>query len=325
MTRALVWKLLRDVRVALPVVLALLVAYQCLWVKITQRAVTQLSPFFSTLATRAGVFQEEIEKQIFSGPGKIMQALAGGENMRFERAMDVLTIGYVHPLMLIVFAVWGVGRASSAIAGELDRGTMELLLAQPLPRWRLVLAHLIVDSITIPILALAMWGGTCMGLYLVGPFELSAEEAQQLFKDLPFKIVIDPALLQVDAYAFGRATVNVAALIFAISGFTIAISAFGRFRGRVMGWAVLGVILMFIVNVVGQMWDALAFLRPLTFLYYYQPQAIILRREWTVDLWATHRDPALPVNVIAVLLGCGAIGYLIAAWRFATRDLPAPL
>ena len=50
--------------------------------------------------------------------------------------MDMLSIGYVHPLMQTIFCIWAVGRASGAIAGEMDRGTMELLLAQPLARGR---------------------------------------------------------------------------------------------------------------------------------------------------------------------------------------------
>ena len=47
--------------------------------------------------------------------------------MNLDRAMDMLSIGYVHPLVQTIFCVWAVGRASGALAGELDRGTMELL------------------------------------------------------------------------------------------------------------------------------------------------------------------------------------------------------
>jgi ABC-type transport system involved in multi-copper enzyme maturation permease subunit len=31
------------------------------------------------------------------------------------------------------------------------------------------------------------------------------------------------------------------------------------------------------------------------------------------------------VNIVAVLVAVGAIGYLLAVWRFSRRDLPAPL
>src|SRR5260221_3699560 len=48
--------------------------------------------------------------------------------INLDHAMDMLSIGYVHPLMQTLFCIWAIGRASGAIAGELDRGTMELLL-----------------------------------------------------------------------------------------------------------------------------------------------------------------------------------------------------
>ena len=67
----------------------------------------------------------------FQGPGKILRTLMGGERIQLDNAMDMLSIGYVHPLMQTIFCIWAIGRAAGAIAGEMDRGTMELLLAQP--------------------------------------------------------------------------------------------------------------------------------------------------------------------------------------------------
>ena len=138
--RALVLKQLRDLRWSLLVVAILLASFQCLWVKITQRTVTQVAPFFSTLANRAGTTQKALEDVIFGGPGKLAQTVIGGESIHFERAMDTLSIGYVHPLMQIIFGIWAIGRAAGALAGELDRGTMELLLAQPIARWKVASA-----------------------------------------------------------------------------------------------------------------------------------------------------------------------------------------
>src|ERR1700676_172488 len=86
--------------------------------------------------------------------------------------MDLLSIGYVHPLMQTIFCIWGIGRAAGAIAGEIDRGTMELLLAQPVPRSRLVLGHLGVDCVIIPILCLSLWAGTWIGVWMVSPIQL---------------------------------------------------------------------------------------------------------------------------------------------------------
>src|SRR5437588_3121122 len=101
-----------------------------------------------------------------------MRTIIGGEMVSLHRAMDMLSIGYVHPLMQTLFCIWAVGRASGAIAGEIDRGTMELLLAQPLARARVVLAHLCVDLLTIPVLCLSLWAGTCLGYLAVGPIQV---------------------------------------------------------------------------------------------------------------------------------------------------------
>lgn len=321
----LIKKYLRDIRLPLIIVIIIIMGYQCLWVKVSQRAVTQLSPFFSTIASRAGLFQSQLEDQIFSGPGRIVQTLAGGERIHFERAMDMLSIGYMHPLMLIVFCLWGIGRTSLAIAGEIDRGTAELLLSQPIRRSDIIIANLLVDLIVLPLLALAMWAGTTLGYHLVGQFEVKPEDLEKLFGGLPFKIVVQPELLETNLWAFGPALANVATLIFAVSGTTIAVSAAGRYRNRVIGWAVLLVLIQFIANLVGQMWEGAQWARPFTVFYYYQPQRIILNSSWSVDLFAGVRAEPLMVPFVAVLAGVGLAGYLVALVTFNRRDLPAPL
>lgn len=327
MNLALIRKLLRDIRLPLIVVMLLAAGFQCLWVKITQRTTTQISPFFSSIAARSKISEKLIEDVLFQGPGKIVQTLAGGENVRFERAMDMLSIGYMHPLMQTIFCVWAVGRAASALAGELDRGTMELLLAQPLPRRAVPLAHLCVDAVVLPLLSLSLWAGTAIGVWLVGPFHVHVDELKAMVQGFPLEITVNEEWLKTNPWAFGPALWNIGALMFAVSGLTMWLSSLGRFRAPVLGWAVLLVLIQFLVNVVGQLWDAVAFLRPLTVFFYYQPQQIVLHGKWTVDLGTAWNSgqPWLAVNVLAVLFSIGAVGYLLAIWQFSRRDLPAPL
>jgi ABC-2 type transport system permease protein len=246
--------------------------------------------------------------------------------------MDLLSVGYVHPLVQTIFCIWAVGRASGALAGELDRGTMELLLAQPLSRARLVLAHFCTDLVVIPVLCLSLWAGTCLGNWLVGqitpqPPDVKPPEALYSLEIGSLKYTVKGAFpevredeaaqrqrLRVDLAAFGPSLWAVGGLLFAISGYTMFLSACGRFRWRVLGLAVLLTLLQFLINVVGQMWDVLEPLRPWTIFYYYQPQDLILGRPLTAVL------PSL-----AVLYGVGLAGYLLALWVFTRRDLPAPL
>jgi ABC-2 type transport system permease protein len=331
MTWILIRKLLRDVRWGLLVVALLLCIFQALWVKVTQRISTQMSPMFQAMARMRGMEVKEMEKQLFSGTGRIAQSIIGGEQLRYEKAMDVLSIGLMHPLVQAIFCIWAVGRAAGAVAGELDRGTMELLLAQPIPRGRIILAHFCVDLILIPVLCLSLWAGIWIGTWIVGPFHYDPDVQSMVpFNMNPQLAALaqtnqppDPKLMEIDRWAFGPPLLNVAALIFAVSGITMWISANGRFRWRTVGIAVLVVLVQFVMNVVGQMIESVAFIRPLSIFYYYQPQHIALHHNWSMTLepWGLNWK----VPVLLVLFAVGSAGYLLA-WRdFRRRDLPAPL
>src|SRR5262249_52628467 len=204
------------------------------------------------LAEAAKLTPKDVEEKLFEGPGKIIRTIIGGDQLDFDSMMDMLSIGYVHPLMQTIFCIWAVGRAAGALAGETDRGTMELLLAQPVPRGRLLLAHFYVDLLTIPVLCLSLWAGNCLGCALVGPVqprppELKLEPQRPAyviefwFFRMSVKSPLDPAAkpqppdpdraerarrrLEVRLLDFGRAMPVVGGLIFAVSGYTMWLSA----------------------------------------------------------------------------------------------------
>lgn len=317
MTFFLVRKLLRDVRLPLFVVAGGLLLFSAFWVKIAQRVTAEIAPFFAGLAQAQKLNPKLFEEVLLRGPGKVSQAVMGGAGVRFDRPTDFLAVELMHPLVLILAATWAVGRAAGAVAGELDRGTMELLLSQPIPRGRLILAHFLTDLIVIPILACSIMAGTHLGLAAVGPFKIDYTVLDKI--PTPFPLPRGPAELPVDATGQPAAAAQYAALVFAFSGITILISACNRSRWRAVGLAVLAVVAMFAANVVGQLWEPAAFLRPLTLFYYYQPQQVWLNGDWAVEL------AGVRIYGAAVLVGVGLLGYLLA-WRvFDRRDLPAPL
>jgi ABC-2 type transport system permease protein len=334
MTLILVRKLLRDARPALIAVCLILFLFAALWVKITQRVTAEITPFFNVVARAAQLNPKLFEEVLFRGPGKVSQAVLGGADLQFEKPNDFLAVALLHPVVLTLACVWAVGRAAGAVAGELDRGTMELLLSQPIPRNRLILAHLLVDCVVIPTLCLSFWAGTEFGLWVVGPFEVDYSGVRAVMsRDLPpvavdaLQIPREPTVMEVSGRPQFPALANLAALMFALSGLTLALSAAGRSRWRVVGFGVLVTVVMFVANVLGQLWDAAGFVRPLTVFYYYQPQKIMLRGEWVTDLGAVWNGGGslVAVPVVGVLLAVGAAGYLIALRVFTRRDLPAPL
>ncbi len=352
MTWTLWRKLLRDLRLTLIAVALLLGLFQMLWAKVTERMLGKLNPLVASLADMGGLTTKDIEERLFEGPGKVVRTIMGGERVQLDRAIDVLSIGYVHPLMQMIFCIWAVGRAAGAIAGEIDRGTMELLLAQPLARWRLILSHFLLDLFTIPILCFSLWAGNWVGAWLISPIQpeenvlpLPVAKQGYLVELGPLRIRVDDPIhrkprgevsaeqqawqrerLAVEPARLGPALVLVGGLIFAVCGLTLALSARGRSRWRVLGLATFVVLIMFLLNLLGQMWDEAAWLRPFTIFYYYQPQQVILSGDWLVSLMPG--DPAsssMRVPMPLVLYGVGTIGYLIALVTLVHRDLPAPL
>src|SRR5262249_37545328 len=149
-----------------------------------------------------------------------------------------------------IFCVWAVGRAAGAIAGEIDRGTMELLLAQPLARSRLLLAHLLLDAVTIPILCLSLWAGNWIGAWLITPIQVQEPDLKVPVKKPgslgefgPFRVRMENPVsdrprspdaerqrrleerLRVAPAQFGRALPLVGGLIFAVCGYTMWLSS----------------------------------------------------------------------------------------------------
>jgi ABC-2 type transport system permease protein len=295
MSLILVRKLLRDLRLGLAVMGLLLFGFELLWCKTTQQALVLTQKLFGH-----GIDMRKIFAVMFNEEaGKLIEKLIGGDRITIGQGLDSLSIGYVHPLLMTMLSVWAVGRAAGAIAGELDKGTMELLLAQPLARWRVLASHLVIDGLTIPILCCCLWAGTTVGAYAFGLIEMTQGEDKSI-----------------DPWLFGPPQVNVAALLFAISGYTMAISSAGRFRTRVLGIAVVLTLLQFLVNLLGQTWQDIEFLRPWTVFYYYQPQGLILGFEGA-EVQAARN--------VGTLLAVGAAGYAAALAIFTQRDLPAPL
>jgi beta-exotoxin I transport system permease protein len=327
MTTILLRKLLRDARPALIVVCIVLFVFAAFWVKITQRVTSEIAPVFNSVALLVGD-QKLFEDVLFKGPGKVSQAALGWGDLNFERPNDFLAMGLLHPVVLTLCIVWAVGRSAGAVAGEIDRGTMELLMSQPVPRNRLVLAHLLADAVLLPSICLAFFLGTQFGLAVVGDFIPDYSALKNLKRPdgtpIPFPIPEHPEPLPVNGRGELAGLANTGALMFAISGITIALSSAGRSRWKVTGFAVLVVVVMFVANTIGQLWEPAGFVRPLTLFFYYQPQKAMLDGNWMVNVGAAWTG-APRVSGIIVLLTVGGLGYLLALRTFTRRDLPAPL
>jgi len=92
---------------------------------------------------------------VYANMSPAMQALLGGSNLTSPAGyLNTQVFAFFLPAVLLVF---GLGRGSASIASEEEERTLDLLLAQPVPRWSAYLQKAAAVTIGITALTLATW------------------------------------------------------------------------------------------------------------------------------------------------------------------------
>jgi ABC-2 type transport system permease protein len=103
---------------------------------------------------------------------------------------DYLAFTWIHPLFIGLGAAFVVSRATDALAGEIERGSIYLLLSRPMPRWSLVVGRAAEMVVGAGVIALAGWLGLVLGAQTLpyplplAPYGLAALMAWLVFAAL---------------------------------------------------------------------------------------------------------------------------------------------
>jgi ABC-2 type transport system permease protein len=228
-------------------------------------------------ASRAGLI-----RQLVDMAPEPVRVFLGEELVANLSARGFLGFGYVHPFPLILLSVWAVRVAAGALAGEVGRGTMDLIGSRPVARSAQVAAAAVAIVAGLAAIAAAGWAGTAVGLRL-----------------RPLEGVTAAEFLPVAAMS---------ALLFASGGgVALLVSAISRDGGAAVSWCAGLLAGSYVLDYLARVWAAIAFLRPLSLFRYYEPQRIL-------------RDGVAGADV-AVLAAVGAAALTLAFAVFARRDL----
>ena len=345
--RPLLWRIFRDLRWPLLATALLTFIFPLIWSMIAKRMLGQIGPFFEMLGQMGGITHKEIESVLFDGPGKLIKTLLGGDRIDLNQAMDFLSVCLVHPTMLTILPLWAISRSTQAISGEIDRGTMELLLAQPISRFGVWLGHLIAESTAMLVIATVGVSGLVLGSWIISPLEIKPIDPSLMPRKPaiiaeigPFRLRLEDPIrdrlaqkpstttsdrLVIRPLAFAWAMPQLFGFMAAISGMGIVLSVLIRRRFIALGVGVLILLTMFLVNLLGQLWEPLEPFRPLCFYYYYIPQEAALGRLAHVDFRQWFGPGLVSVSSLAIQLGVAVIGWLTALYFFRKKDIPAPL
>lgn len=215
-------------------------------------------------------------------PGGLRQLLKLAPNLQAGFGLqDYLAFTWIHPLFLGLVAAFVVSRAADALAGDVERGAIYLLLSRPVPRWALVLGRALEMFVGVGILMAASWLGLALAVWLTG----------------------------LEGVALGRfALVALVAwpLFAALGSVALAISSAGSRAAVAAGVGTAVTLIAFVLDVIPPL--AASPLGPLNPWHHYFPQEIVARG-------------ALDAAALLILLLWLIVGLSVAIVVFGRRDL----
>lgn len=246
---------------------------------------------------------------------------------------------YDEPIVILCIVIWCVARGSDVVSGELGRGTLEMVLAQPIRRTTLLWSHAVVSVTGLALLCLLVWGGIGVGIEVTSVSESVAPPSFRvpiLNLDVPLSVgepkkIEVPLSDRVDPRAFAASTFHLFAFGFFLLGLSSVISSLDRYRWRTVGTVVGIYILQLVMFGLGKAAESLDWLLSFSFFSCYKPQKMtsLVTNGDLFSPWSLAEPvpggslPPLVYPLILVVLG--AICYGVAALKFSRRDLPAPL
>lgn len=196
----------------------------------------------------------------------------------------ILAFGWNHPITLALGTAIAIVLASRTVAGEIESGTLELIMSQPISRREYLTGHIVFAFFSLAFISLLGAVGTLLGQYV---YDFQAFRVFSLFQ-----LIVNYCLLNAAWY-----------------GITLLISVYGREAGRVATIGFLLALISYFLNVIGQLWDKAGFLLPYSLHTYYSPKQILVENIF----------PTLNLTLLSILT---IITISAAYWKFLRRDLP---
>lgn len=244
------------------------------------------------------------------------------------------------PMLISLICGWAIIRGSDVVSGELSRGTLEMVLSQPISRRGLYWSHAGYTLLGLAGLVLLVWLGMAIGIWTATVEETRRPELWLPLVDyrlplpwLPSQTETVAMSSQVNPWAYWPGLVNLLSIGVFFASLSALISAADRYR-----WRTLGILIAFYFTSAGMKVLGMGSLR-WGWLEYcgifglYHPANAI--QAWDAQpetlLWlyrysetGATQAPGWVLNVGLPLL-LGGFCYWLGARVFLRRDLPAPV
>ena len=198
------------------------------------------------------------------------------------RSMQVLI--WVHPVVLALVWTHETVLCTRMPAGEIDRGTIDVLLGLPVSRRAVYCCESIVWLVS---------GLLLLGMGLLGHRIAAPAMPEAIRPELSRAVLV---------------MANLYGIYVAVGGIAFLVSALSDRRGRAMA-IVFGILLAsFLLNFVAEFWEPAEKIAFLSVMKYYQPAQILLSGDF-------------PIRDVAVLLSVGGSAWLLGGEVVARRSI----
>jgi hypothetical protein len=212
-----------------------------------------------------------------------LKAALGGNLLREGNLAGLLLIGYQHPFVMFLYMLFAVGTPTGLLAGEVQRGTMELILSRCITKMEVYACAGVLTLAGMFALVMVMFLGTVVSLHM---YTFQADLSLYLF----FRVAVNAGLL---ASTFGA---------FAL----LCAASFGRLYAAI-GYSVAFLVANYFVSLISKWWPAATCLRKGSLFYLVYSSNFLHGWPWSNMAWLT-----------AILLAATIAGGII--WN--RRDLP---
>lgn len=228
---------------------------------------------------------DAIVKSIFEQLPKNMQLFLGETFFSTLTLDGAAAFGYNHPMIVALITVTAITLPVKHISRELESGSMEILLSHPLKRTNFVMMLWFSGAFLLLLLTCAAFLGSLGGVYF--------------FHDIKPEILQDVAAISLNMWQY----------MLVIFSFTMLLASYKKGGSGSGNIAAMAVFIFYLLFLVAQLWDKIAFVLPYNIFYYYEPQKIMLGQgQFGTD-----------IIVLGLLM---AVCLLLALVFFKRRDIP---
>lgn len=218
--------------------------------------------------------------------GVIPEELLSFGSGNFFTVPGALTLGLEHPLAIAFVGIFAIGATTSAVAGEREKGTLEVLLARPISRRELYATLMAAAVILVGLVVAALLLGQVVGVLMQG----IAGEVNLGLMPLVF---LNGLLLWSAFAAFGMA----------------ASVSFDRLSPAV-GLTMSYLLINYFLEIIGSLWRDVQWSQAYSLFHHFNPGKILTGRADPFDF--------------ALLVAAIIVPVTYALIVFPRRDLAAP-